>query len=143
MHIFHQLTNETFNSSVAKRKRLSLLSPIAAATPVKTSGFSFPKFYQEVLTSARANFTQEISNFQSKDRDISLAKIQPNLFGQSIMSINQPHESGRARRDAVPLAMQGWHSLGNGVVGDPVIIKDKTPSVKRDERYIGTVCIKL
>ncbi|XP_076887734.1 uncharacterized protein LOC143537966 isoform X1 [Bidens hawaiensis] len=69
------LTDVTTSTAVMKHKkrRLNLISPMAAAAPVKTGGFSSPKFYQEVLTAARANFTQEIS-FQSKDKDISLAK---------------------------------------------------------------------
>ncbi|XP_023746870.1 uncharacterized protein LOC111895016 isoform X1 [Lactuca sativa] len=58
---------------IKQKRRWSSLSPMAAAAPVKTGGFSPPKFYQEVLIAARANFAQEIS-FQSKDKDISLAK---------------------------------------------------------------------
>ncbi|KAK1417846.1 hypothetical protein QVD17_26980 [Tagetes erecta] len=68
---FKNLTH--FTVSVTHRKRRLSLSPMAAAAPVKTSGSSSPKFYQEVVTAARANFTQEIS-FQLKDKDISLAK---------------------------------------------------------------------
>ncbi|KAI3690373.1 hypothetical protein L2E82_48397 [Cichorium intybus] len=58
---------------IKQKRRRSSLSPMAAASPVKTGVFSPPKFYQEVLNTSRANFTQEIS-FQSKDKDISLAK---------------------------------------------------------------------
>ncbi|KAD6453797.1 hypothetical protein E3N88_08503 [Mikania micrantha] len=68
------LIDVTTSAAVIKHKKRRLnLSPMAAAAPVKTGGFSSPKFYQEVLTAARANFTQEIS-FQLKDKDISLAK---------------------------------------------------------------------
>ncbi|KVH91332.1 hypothetical protein Ccrd_006649 [Cynara cardunculus var. scolymus] len=63
----------TFATMMKQKKRRMSLSPMAAAAPLKTSGSSSPKFYQEVMTAARANFTQEIS-FQSKDKDISLAK---------------------------------------------------------------------
>ncbi|PWA98886.1 tetratricopeptide-like helical domain, Protein SirB1 [Artemisia annua] len=56
-----------------KKRRLSLSPLMATAAPVKTGGSSPLKFYQEVLTAARTNFTQEIS-FQAKDKDISLAK---------------------------------------------------------------------
>ncbi|KAL8209922.1 hypothetical protein R6Q57_006654 [Mikania cordata] len=71
---FKNLIDVTTSAAVIKHKKRRLnLSPMAAAAPVKTGGFSSPKFYQEVLTAARANFTQEIS-FQLKDKDISLAK---------------------------------------------------------------------
>ncbi|KAK9065610.1 hypothetical protein SSX86_015011 [Deinandra increscens subsp. villosa] len=68
------LTDSTTSAAMNNRKKRRLsLSPMATAAPVKTGGFSSPKFYQEALTAARANFTQEIS-FQLKDKDISLAK---------------------------------------------------------------------
>ncbi|KAI3703623.1 hypothetical protein L1987_73815 [Smallanthus sonchifolius] len=71
---FKNLTNFTTSAAMIRHKKRSLrLSPMAAAAQVKTGGSSSPKFYQEVLTAARANFTQEIS-FQLKDKDISLAK---------------------------------------------------------------------
>ncbi|KAF5774246.1 putative protein SirB1 [Helianthus annuus] len=72
---FKNLTDFTASTAMIKHKKRSRLSlsPMAAAAPVKTGDFSSPKFYQEALTAARANFTQEIS-FQSKDKDISLAK---------------------------------------------------------------------
>lgn len=55
-----------------KKRRLNLL-PMATSAPATTWNFSPPNFYQEVLTVAREKFTHEIS-FQSKDKDISLAK---------------------------------------------------------------------
>ncbi|KAJ0802255.1 putative protein SirB1 [Helianthus annuus] len=58
---------------IKQNKRRLVSSPMAAAAPVKTGGCSPLKYYQEVLSAARANFTQEIS-FQCKDKDISLAK---------------------------------------------------------------------
>ncbi|KAI3828535.1 hypothetical protein L1987_02636 [Smallanthus sonchifolius] len=71
---FKNLTDFTTSAAMIKHKKRRLrLLPMAAAALVKTGGSSSPKFYQEVLTAARANFTQEIS-FQLKDKDISLAK---------------------------------------------------------------------
>ncbi|XP_071730464.1 uncharacterized protein [Rutidosis leptorrhynchoides] len=62
------------NLTMIKHKKGKLsFSPMATAASVKPGGFSPPKFYQEVLIAARAKFTQDIS-FQSKDKDISLAK---------------------------------------------------------------------
>ncbi|KAK4368825.1 hypothetical protein RND71_012617 [Anisodus tanguticus] len=59
-------------AATAKNRRLSI-SPMASSALAETRYTSRAKFYQEVLKDAREKFTQEIS-FQSKDRDISLAK---------------------------------------------------------------------
>lgn len=55
-----------------KNRRLSFL-PQAGSALATTRNLDHPNFYQEVLEVAREKFTQEIS-FQSKDKDISLAK---------------------------------------------------------------------
>ncbi|KAF7126556.1 hypothetical protein RHSIM_Rhsim11G0035700 [Rhododendron simsii] len=55
-----------------KNGRLSF-SPRASSALAMMRNSSYPNFYQEVLEVAREKFTQEIS-FQSKDKDISLAK---------------------------------------------------------------------
>ncbi|XP_009624491.1 uncharacterized protein [Nicotiana tomentosiformis] len=57
----------------APMKRRFNISPMASSALAESRCTSRAKFYQEVLNDAREKFTQEIS-FQSKDRDISLAK---------------------------------------------------------------------
>ena len=70
-----KLKKNKFTSTVIgshKRMRLSF-SPMAISTQATSKNLSLPNFYQEVLDVARKRFTEEIS-FQSKDKDISLAK---------------------------------------------------------------------
>ncbi|THG15964.1 hypothetical protein TEA_029923 [Camellia sinensis var. sinensis] len=55
-----------------KKRRLSFL-PQACFALVTTRNSTLTNFYQEVIEAARERFTREIS-FQSKDKDISLAK---------------------------------------------------------------------
>ncbi|GFY95221.1 hypothetical protein Acr_10g0006060 [Actinidia rufa] len=69
-----KLKKNKFTSTVIgshKRMRLSF-SPMAISAQATSKNLSLPNFYQEVLDVARKRFT-EIS-FQSKDKDISLAK---------------------------------------------------------------------
>ncbi|XP_028066270.1 uncharacterized protein LOC114269200 isoform X3 [Camellia sinensis] len=56
-----------------KKRRLSFL-PQACFALVTTRNSTLTNFYQEVIEAARERFTREIS-FQSKDKDISLAKV--------------------------------------------------------------------
>ncbi|XP_015085153.1 uncharacterized protein LOC107028562 isoform X1 [Solanum pennellii] len=60
-------------STMAPKKRRLSISPLASSALAETPYTSRAEFYQEVLNDAREKFTQEIS-FQSKDKDISLAK---------------------------------------------------------------------
>lgn len=60
-------------STMTPKKRRLSISPQASSALAETRYTSRAEFYQEVLKDAREKFTQEIS-FQSKDRDISLAK---------------------------------------------------------------------
>ncbi|GMQ03890.1 hypothetical protein CsSME_00049514 [Camellia sinensis var. sinensis] len=56
-----------------KKRRLSF-SPQTCSALVTARNSSLTNFYQEVIEAAREKFTREIS-FQSKDKDISLAKV--------------------------------------------------------------------
>ncbi|PSR89292.1 UPF0162 protein like [Actinidia chinensis var. chinensis] len=70
-----KLKKNKFTSTVIgshKRMRLSF-TPMAISAQATSKNLSLPNFYQEVLDVARKRFTEEIS-FQSKDKDISLAK---------------------------------------------------------------------
>ncbi|XP_016460975.1 uncharacterized protein LOC107784363 [Nicotiana tabacum] len=60
------------STKAANIKKLRI-SPLASSALAETRGSSKAKVYKEVLKDAREKFTQEIS-FQSKDKDISLAK---------------------------------------------------------------------
>lgn len=60
-------------STMAPKKRRLSISPLASSALAETRYTSRAEFYKEVLNDAREKFTQEIS-FQSKDKDISLAK---------------------------------------------------------------------
>ncbi|XP_049376722.1 uncharacterized protein LOC125841607 isoform X1 [Solanum stenotomum] len=60
-------------STMAPKKRRLSISPLASSALAETPYTSRAEFYHEVLNDAREKFTQEIS-FQSKDKDISLAK---------------------------------------------------------------------
>ncbi|XP_059275497.1 uncharacterized protein LOC132030046 isoform X1 [Lycium ferocissimum] len=59
-------------AAATTKKRLSI-SPMASSALAETRFTSRAKFYKEALNDAREKFTQEIS-FQSKDKEISLAK---------------------------------------------------------------------
>ncbi|GFP81519.1 hypothetical protein PHJA_000295200 [Phtheirospermum japonicum] len=56
----------------AKKKRSSI-SPMASSALAESRNFPRSNFYKEILEAARDKYTREIS-FQSKDKDISLAK---------------------------------------------------------------------
>ncbi|CAN4076403.1 unnamed protein product [Withania somnifera] len=60
-------------STMSPKKRRLSISPLASSALAETRYTSRAEFYKEVLNNAREKFTQEIS-FQSKDKDISLAK---------------------------------------------------------------------
>ncbi|KAJ8539638.1 hypothetical protein K7X08_013890 [Anisodus acutangulus] len=62
----------TASTNATKRKRLSIF-PLAFSALADTGRSSRAKSYQEVQKDARKKFIQEVS-FQSKDKDISLAK---------------------------------------------------------------------
>ncbi|PSR91726.1 UPF0162 protein like [Actinidia chinensis var. chinensis] len=70
-----QVKKNKFTSTlIGSHKRMRLrFSPMASSALATSKNLSLPKFYQEVLEVARERFTEEIS-FQSKDKDISLAK---------------------------------------------------------------------
>ncbi|XP_047326422.1 uncharacterized protein LOC124930104 isoform X2 [Impatiens glandulifera] len=59
--------------NITKKKKISL-TPMANSTLASTNNTSSSDLYQEVIKVARQKFTQEIS-FQSKDKDISLARV--------------------------------------------------------------------
>ncbi|KAK6137228.1 hypothetical protein DH2020_029032 [Rehmannia glutinosa] len=65
----HLMATRTGN---AKKMRLHI-SPLASSAIAESRNSSRANFYKEVLEAARDKFTREIS-FQSKDKDISLAK---------------------------------------------------------------------
>ncbi|XP_042031729.1 uncharacterized protein LOC121778442 [Salvia splendens] len=65
------LSTATGNAA-SKKTRLSI-SPLASSALAESRNSSAANFYKEVLEAARDKFTREIS-FQSKDKDISLAK---------------------------------------------------------------------
>ncbi|XP_012837394.1 PREDICTED: uncharacterized protein LOC105957953 isoform X1 [Erythranthe guttata] len=67
----HAMATPTGNAA-AKITRLPFL-PLASSAVAKPRNSSRANFYKEVLESARDKFTRAIS-FQSKDKDISLAK---------------------------------------------------------------------
>ncbi|PIN07925.1 hypothetical protein CDL12_19504 [Handroanthus impetiginosus] len=62
----------TTQSAAVKKMRL-VISPRASSALAESHNSSRADFYKEVLEAARDKFTKEIS-FQSKDKDISLAK---------------------------------------------------------------------
>ncbi|KAJ4950868.1 hypothetical protein NE237_027700 [Protea cynaroides] len=96
------------------------LSLLAASTPSATSLFSSQAkdshFYQEVLKAAREKFTQEIS-FQSKDKDVSLAKalLYVAAEDETFTAFNRDMDARslmNERRDAsVSIQAQEWDSL--------------------------------
>lgn len=108
---------------IKQNRRRSSLSPVATAAPVKTGGFSSPKFYQEVLTTARANFTQEIS-FQSKDKDISLAKtlLHISTEDEAFIALNREMDA---------------HSLENERKGSKVSFDGQDPNHKKSMFMAG------
>ncbi|GFP79362.1 hypothetical protein PHJA_000079700 [Phtheirospermum japonicum] len=57
---------------IQSKNRLSI-SPLASSALVESLNSSTPNFYKEVIEASRDQFTREIS-FQSKDKDVSLAK---------------------------------------------------------------------
>ncbi|KAH6820448.1 transglutaminase family protein [Perilla frutescens var. hirtella] len=67
----HAMSTTTGNAA-AKKMRLNI-SPLASSALAESRNSSRANFYKEVLEAARDKFTREIS-FQSKDKDISLAK---------------------------------------------------------------------
>uniref|UniRef100_A0A5B7ALZ3 Protein SirB1 N-terminal domain-containing protein n=2 Tax=Davidia involucrata TaxID=16924 RepID=A0A5B7ALZ3_DAVIN len=105
----------TFASKPHKKRRLSL-SPLATSALATTRNSSRPNFYEEVLKAAREKFTQEIS-FQSKDKDISLAKALLYIAAEdeAFMAFNREIDARSfqsERRDAsVPSDAQEWDSL--------------------------------
>ncbi|XP_047968401.1 uncharacterized protein LOC125212315 [Salvia hispanica] len=60
--------------NAAAKKTMLSISPLASSALTESRNSSAANFYKEVLEAARDKFTQEIS-FQSKDKDISLAKV--------------------------------------------------------------------
>ncbi|KAA8538731.1 hypothetical protein F0562_028374 [Nyssa sinensis] len=98
-----------------KKGRLSL-SPLATSALGATRNSSRPKLYLELLKAAREKFTQEIS-FQSKDKDISLAKalLYVAAEDEAFMAFNREMDARSLhieRRDAsVPSDSQEWDCL--------------------------------
>ncbi|KAL0324108.1 UNVERIFIED_CONTAM: hypothetical protein Scaly_2377900 [Sesamum calycinum] len=66
------MTVNTTQNAAVKKMRLGI-SPLASSALAEPRNSSRANFYKEVLKAARDKFTREIS-FQSKDKDISLAK---------------------------------------------------------------------
>ncbi|KAL8498692.1 hypothetical protein ACS0TY_021868 [Phlomoides rotata] len=66
------MTVATTRNAAVKKMRLEI-SPLASSAMVESPNSSRADFYKEILEAARDKFTREIS-FQSKDKDISLAK---------------------------------------------------------------------
>ncbi|KAL0302524.1 UNVERIFIED_CONTAM: hypothetical protein Sangu_3095900 [Sesamum angustifolium] len=67
------MTVNTTQNAAVKKMRLGI-SPLASSALAEPRNSSRANFYKEVLKAARDKFTREIS-FQSKDKDISLAKV--------------------------------------------------------------------
>ncbi|KAL0312347.1 UNVERIFIED_CONTAM: hypothetical protein Sradi_5634000 [Sesamum radiatum] len=67
------MTVNTTRNAAVKKMRLGI-SPLASSALAEPCNSSRANFYKEVLKAARDKFTREIS-FQSKDKDISLAKV--------------------------------------------------------------------
>lgn len=66
------MTAATTRNAAVRKMRLKI-SPLASFATLESPNSSRADFYKEVLESARDKFTREI-DFQSKDKDISLAK---------------------------------------------------------------------
>ncbi|KAI3453895.1 hypothetical protein Pfo_010558 [Paulownia fortunei] len=66
------MTAATTRNAAVKRMRLGI-SPLASSALVESPNSASSNYYKEILEAARDKFTREIS-FQSKDKDISLAK---------------------------------------------------------------------
>ncbi|XP_047971882.1 uncharacterized protein LOC125214774 isoform X1 [Salvia hispanica] len=105
----------TSNAAV-KKMRLSI-SPLASSAALDTSpNLSRPDFYKEVLESARDKFTMEIS-FQSKDKDISLAKalLYVAAEDEAYLALNREMDARsihNERKDtSSPPDAQGWDSV--------------------------------
>ncbi|XP_052210136.1 uncharacterized protein LOC127813282 isoform X2 [Diospyros lotus] len=107
-----------FNPSLigAEKKMRMSFSPRANSALTTTRKPAQPNFYQEVLKAAREKFTQEIS-FQSKDKDISLAKalLYVGAEDESFIAFNREmdaHSIRGERTDASILnSAQEWNSL--------------------------------
>ncbi|XP_027081305.1 uncharacterized protein LOC113779059 isoform X1 [Coffea eugenioides] len=101
----NQLTATT-TAKAPKKRRLSI-SPLASSALADNQNSSRANFYQEVLKTAREKFTQEIS-FQSKDKDISLAKalLYVAAEDEAFMSFNREMDAQslqKERRETLPL----------------------------------------
>ncbi|KAL7166560.1 hypothetical protein ACSBR2_037268 [Camellia fascicularis] len=98
-----------------KKRRLSF-SPQACSALVTTRNSSLTNFYQEAIEAAREKFTQGIS-FQSKDKDISLAKVLLYVAAEdeAFMAFNREKDARSLqgeRKDASVLSnAQAWDSL--------------------------------
>ncbi|PSS01292.1 GPI-anchored protein like [Actinidia chinensis var. chinensis] len=98
-----------------KKRRLSFSAKASSALATTRNSFH-PNFYQEMIEAARAKFTQEIS-FQSKDKDISLAKalLYVAAEDEAFMAFNRAIDAcsrQSERRDASFLSnAQEWDSM--------------------------------
>ncbi|PSR91361.1 UPF0162 protein like [Actinidia chinensis var. chinensis] len=98
------------------KKRRLCLSAKASSALATTRNSSHPNFYQEVIEVAREKFTQEIS-FQSKDKDISLAKAllyvaaEDEAFRAFNREIDARSCQGERRDASVPSNDQEWDSM--------------------------------
>lgn len=108
-------TVTTTTIAAHKNKKLGF-SPLATCALASTHNLSPPKFYQEVLITAREKFTQEIS-FQSKDKDISLAKalLYVAAEDEAFMAFNREMDTlsfqNERRGASVSLEAQDWDCL--------------------------------
>ncbi|KAI5656523.1 hypothetical protein M9H77_25316 [Catharanthus roseus] len=100
---------------VPKNRRLNI-SPLASSALVETRNSPRANFYQEILKASRDKFTLEIS-FQSKDKDISLAKA---LFyvaaeDEAFLGFNREIDlqslHKERREGSLPCDVQEWDSL--------------------------------
>ncbi|XP_057766712.1 uncharacterized protein LOC130987107 isoform X2 [Salvia miltiorrhiza] len=106
----------TTRNATVKKKRLSIPPLASSATLDHSPNSSRSDFYKEVLASARDKFTMEIS-FQSKDKDISLAKalLYVAAEDEAFLAFNREMDARsihHERKDTSSLLdAQGWDSV--------------------------------
>ncbi|CAA2933926.1 uncharacterized protein LOC111391000 [Olea europaea subsp. europaea] len=96
------IATKTGNAALKKR-RLSNL-PLCSSPLAESRNSSRADFYKEVLEAARERFTQEIS-FRSKDKDISLAKMDAHSLRNERRDLSSPSDAEEWDYvEAMPLA---------------------------------------
>ncbi|KAH6831275.1 transglutaminase family protein [Perilla frutescens var. hirtella] len=105
----------TTRNAAVKKMRLNI-SPMASCAKLESPNSSRADFYKKVLESARDKFTREIS-FQSKDKDISLAKVLLYIAAEdeAYLAFNREMDARsihNERKDTSSLPdAQGWDSV--------------------------------